>query len=52
VTRGFLGKRVDIEVASLQIGFQPEVRRLPLIGISYDPRSDVLGLLLGSLSIS
>jgi hypothetical protein len=49
VTRGFLGKRVDIEVASLQIGFQPEARRLPLIGISYDPRSDVLGPLLGEL---
>ncbi len=47
VTRGFLGKRVDIEVASLQIGFQPEARRLPLIGISYDPKSDVLELLLG-----
>jgi hypothetical protein len=49
VTRGFIGKRVDIEVASLQIGFRPEVRRLPLIGISYDPKSDVLGLLLGEL---
>ena len=48
-TRGFLGKRVDIEVASLQIGFQPEARRLPLIGISYDPKSDVLELLLGEL---
>jgi hypothetical protein len=49
VTRGFRGKRVDIEVASLRIGFQPEARRLPLIGISYDPKSDVLELLLGEL---
>ena len=49
VTRGFLGKRVGIEVTSLQIGFQPEARRLPLIGISYDPKSDVLELLLGEL---
>jgi hypothetical protein len=49
VTRGFLGKWVDIEVVSLQIGFQPEARRLPLIGISYDPKSDVLELLLGEL---
>jgi hypothetical protein len=46
VTRVFLGKWVDIEVVSLQIGFQPEARRLPLIGISYDPKSDVLELLL------
>jgi hypothetical protein len=49
VTRSFLGKLVDIEVASLQIGFQPEARRLPLIGISYDPKSDVLELLLGEI---
>jgi Family of unknown function (DUF5335) len=49
VTRGFLGKWVDLEMASLQIGLQPEARRLPLIGISYDPKSDVLELLLGEL---
>jgi Family of unknown function (DUF5335) len=49
VTHGFLGKWVGIEVVSLQIGFQPEARRLPLIGISYDPKSDVLELLLGEL---
>jgi hypothetical protein len=49
VTRGFLGKWVAIEMASLEIGFQPEAQRLPLIGISYDPKSDVLGLLLGDL---
>jgi Family of unknown function (DUF5335) len=49
MTRGFPGKWVDIEMASLQIGFQPEARCLPLIGISYDPKSDVLELLLGEL---
>jgi hypothetical protein len=49
VKRGFLGKWVAIEMASLQIGFQPEAQRLPLIGISYDPKSDVLELLLGEL---
>jgi hypothetical protein len=50
VSRFFLGKQADVEVVSLQMGFQPEARRLPLIGISYDPKSDVLHLLLGSLS--
>jgi hypothetical protein len=48
-TRGFLGRRVDIEVASLRLGSQPEARLLPLLGISYDPKSDVLELLLGEL---
>ena len=48
-TRGFLGKEVRIETASPEIGFQIEVRRLPLVGMSYDPQSDVLELLLRDL---
>lgn len=50
VSRVFVGKQADIELASLQIGFQSEARRLPLFGMSYDPRSDVLELLVGDLS--
>jgi hypothetical protein len=49
-SRVFLGKQADIEVGSLQLGFQIEARRLPLIGMSYDPKSDVLTLLVGDLS--
>src|ERR1700750_1230659 len=49
-SRLFLGKQADIEVVSMEIGFQPEARGLPLIGISYDPHSDVLHLLLGTVS--
>ena len=49
-SRLLLGKQADIEVVSMQIGLQPEVRRLPLIGVSYDSASDVLHLLLGTLS--
>jgi hypothetical protein len=48
-SRGLFGKRVDIEIASLRVGFQPEARRLPLVGMSYDPKGDVLELLLGEL---
>jgi len=48
-SRGYRGKWVDIEIASLQIGFQLEARRLPLLGMSYDPKSDVLELLVGEL---
>jgi hypothetical protein len=49
-SRVFMGKQADIEVASLQLGFQTEARRLPLIGMSYDPKNDVLTLLVGDLS--
>jgi hypothetical protein len=48
-SHSFLGKQVKIEVASLEIGFQLEARRMPLLGISYDPKSDVLELLTAEL---
>src|ERR1700761_3882570 len=51
-SRLFLGKQADIEVVSMQIGLQPEARRLPLSGLSYDTDSDVLHILLGTLSRS
>jgi hypothetical protein len=49
VSRGFIGKSVEIEIASLQTGAQPEARRLPLVGMSYDSRNDVFELLIGEL---
>jgi hypothetical protein len=49
-SRGFLGRQADIEVASPQMGCQLEARRLPLIGMSYDPTSDVLELMVGELN--
>jgi hypothetical protein len=48
-SRSFVGKQVKIEVTSLEIGFQLEAQRMPLLGISYDPKSDVLELLAGEL---
>jgi hypothetical protein len=50
VSRVFVGKQADIEVGSLQVGYQTEARHLPLIGMSYDPKSDVLTVLVGELS--
>lgn len=50
VSQLFPGKLADVEVVSMQIGFQPEARRLPLVGMSYDSAGDVLHLLLGTLS--
>jgi hypothetical protein len=48
-SRGLVGRQADIEVASLQVGFQLAAHRLPLIGMSYDRKSDVLELLVGEL---
>jgi hypothetical protein len=48
-SRRLSGKWANIEIASMQIGAQLEARQLPLLGISYDPKSDVLELLVGEL---
>jgi hypothetical protein len=50
VSHIFLGKQADIEVASLEIGVQPEARRLPLEGMFYDPGEDVLRLVVGHMN--
>jgi hypothetical protein len=38
------GKRAEIEVASLKLGDQIEAEWLPLLGISYDPKDDILDI--------
>lgn len=45
-TRGLIGKRAEIEVASLDLGDQVVAEWLPLLGISYDPKSDVVAIAL------
>jgi hypothetical protein len=49
VSRVVLGKWAEIEVASLEIGFQIEARQRPLLGISYDPKKDMLDIALDGL---
>jgi len=46
-TRALVGKQVEMEILSLQIGSQVEARRVPLFGMAYDPASDVFELLFG-----
>jgi hypothetical protein len=36
------GKRVEIEVAGIPFGDQIEAEWLPLVGVAYDPKDDVL----------
>src|SRR6266481_6563974 len=39
-------KEAEIEVASLELGDQIEAEWLPLLGIAYDPKDDVLEIAL------
>lgn len=43
------GKRAEIDIESLELGSQIEAQWLPLLGITYDPRSDVLDVMLEGL---
>lgn len=43
------GKRAEIEVESLQLGNQIAAEWLPLLGITYDPKSDIVEVVLEGL---
>lgn len=46
VSRSLLGKSAEIEIASLGLGDQVEAEWLPLLGITYEPKSDTLEVAL------
>lgn len=49
MTRYCSGMQAMVEVMSVEFGCQVEVHRSPMFGMSYDPRNDVLELLIGDL---
>ncbi|MGO8915650.1 MAG: DUF5335 domain-containing protein [Stellaceae bacterium] len=49
LSKGLVGKRAEIEIASLALGTQVEAEWLPLLGIVYDPKSDVVEVALDGL---
>lgn len=49
LSRELGGKIADIEIASLDAGVQLEGRWLPFIGLSYDPRDDIIEIALDGL---
>jgi hypothetical protein len=49
LSKGLIGMRAEIEVASLALGDQIEAEWLPLLGIAYDPKDDVLEIALDGL---
>lgn len=49
MSKGLIGKRAEIEVASLALGAQVEAKWLPLLGIVYDPKNDLVEIALEGL---
>jgi hypothetical protein len=49
VTRGLSGGRAEIDVLGLDIGAQVEARALPLLGLAYDHKSDLIEVALEGL---
>jgi hypothetical protein len=49
VSKGLAGKRAEIEIASLDLGSQIEAKWLPLLGIVYDPKNDIIEVALEGL---
>jgi len=46
MSKALVGKRAEIAVASLKLGDQIAAEWLPLRGISYDPKNDVIEIAL------
>ncbi len=46
MSKALVGKRAEIEVASPKLGDQIAAEWLPLLGITYDPKNDVLEIAL------
>ena len=46
VSQKLAGKRAFIEIGGLQLGNQLAARSMPLLGITYDPKSDLVEIAL------
>lgn len=46
ISKTLVGKRAEIEVASLRLGDQIEAEWVPLLGIAYDPKDDLIEIAL------
>jgi hypothetical protein len=49
ITKLVTGKQAEVEVAALNIGDQIEAEWLSLLGLSYDPKDDVVEVLMDGL---
>ncbi len=46
ISKGLVGTRAEIEVASLALGDQIQAEWPPLLGIAYDPKDDIIEIAL------
>jgi hypothetical protein len=49
MSKALLGKQAEVAVESLQLGNQIEAEWLPLLGITYDPKSDLVEVVMEGL---
>lgn len=49
VSKALTGKQAEIEVNSLKLGTQFEAKWAPFYGITYDPRSDIIEVIVEGL---
>ncbi len=49
ISKIFKGREAETETASLALGEQVEAKWLPLIGLTYDPKDDVIDFALDGL---
>jgi hypothetical protein len=49
VSRASSGRRAEIEVAGLDLGAQVEAEWLPLLGIAYDPKKEIVEIALDNV---
>ena len=52
VSKEVVGRRVELDVASLDLGDRVEARWLPLLGVVFDARGDVLEIALDGIGHS
>lgn len=49
LSKGLTGKQVEIEIAALDIGSQIAAEWLPVLGVSYDEKNDLLAVMAEGL---
>jgi hypothetical protein len=49
LSKTLIGKHAEVEVAALQLGDQVAAEWLPLLGITYDPKDDLVEVALDGL---
>src|SRR3954470_21617064 len=49
LSKNLIGERAEVEITKLTLGNRIEARWVPLVGITYEPKSDVLEIAMQGL---